>query len=317
MIHGVLLFLGVALFTGAVISTIAVWLMAAALIHPPRMGDGKAIYLLRRLSPADVGLPFESITFTVRDERQRPLKIASWWIPNPQANGRTAILLHGYADAKVGALAWAPMWHALGFNLLLPDLRAHGESSGDTCTGGDFERHDISQLIDQLKASRPNDTRQIFLFGASLGGAVALVVAALRGDIAGVVMDSPFASFASASAAHMQRLGLPGFVFQRPAIALAQRLSDANYSGVAPTRQLLNFTFSVMMVLPEKDVYVSDADRECFTEIMKTRSEKYADELWVVPDVAHLMPLVAFPTEYQERLANFCGREAQQQANRA
>jgi pimeloyl-ACP methyl ester carboxylesterase len=306
MAHAVLLFISVALLTGGVISTIAIWLMATSLLRPPRMTDGKALYVLRRLTPADVGLPYESMNFLVRDEREQPLQIAGWWIPNASANGRCAVLLHGYADAKVGALAWAPMWHALGFNLYIPDLRAHGESAGASCTGGYFERNDIAQSIDQLRQNRPEDVKQIMLFGASMGAAVALAIAAQREDIAGVVMDSPFTDFASAAVAHMGRLGLPGQIFQRPAVALARRLSSADYAEVAPERLLGEVTCPVMMVLPDADAFVSADGRDRLTRAMASRANRDSwDSVWIVPEVAHLMPLVAFPTEYAERLAAF------------
>jgi pimeloyl-ACP methyl ester carboxylesterase len=297
--HGVVLFIAMALLTGAVISTIAIWLMASSLLHPPRMTDGKALYVLRRLSPADVGLPFEVMNFIVRDEHEKPLKIAGWWIANPNASGRCAVLIHGYADAKVGTLAWAPTWHALGFNLYIPDLRAHGESGGSVCTGGYFERHDIGQAIDQLRQQRPADTQQIMLFGASMGAAVALAVAAERSDIAGVVLDSPFTDFASASAAHMGRLGLPGKIFQRPAIELARHLSGANFDLVAPIRLLRQAACPVLMILPGADVFVSGEEREQLMSAIAPSS------VWAVAEVAHLMPLVAFPTEYARRLYEF------------
>ena len=39
---------------------ILVYMMARHLLTPPRMTDGKAMYLLRRLTPEDLGLPFEA-----------------------------------------------------------------------------------------------------------------------------------------------------------------------------------------------------------------------------------------------------------------
>jgi hypothetical protein len=158
---------------GVALAAAVVCLLARSLAMPPRMSDGKAAWVLRRLSPADLGLPFEETAFDVRDAADpaggRTLRIAGWWIPHPHARGRCVLLLHGYADAKVGAIAWAPTWYALGWNVLAIDLRAHGESAGRFCTGGFFERDDVGQVIDQLRAARPEQTRQLALFGASLG----------------------------------------------------------------------------------------------------------------------------------------------------
>ena len=78
--------------------------------------------------PRGIFTKYEDVNFTLRDERTGgPLRIVGWWIPHPQADGRCVVLLHGLADAKVGVIAWAPLWHSLGFNILAIDLRAHGE----------------------------------------------------------------------------------------------------------------------------------------------------------------------------------------------
>src|SRR5688500_12152020 len=105
--------LAVLLAVGALLCLAAVVLSARSLLRPPRMTDGKALYLLRRLSPEDVGLRYEQTSFTVRDARTgERLKLAAWWIPAAAADGdRCVVLLHGYADAKVGAIAWARSWH--------------------------------------------------------------------------------------------------------------------------------------------------------------------------------------------------------------
>src|SRR4051812_46591822 len=103
------------LVMGALAAAGAVWVMARALVRPPRMTDGKALYVLKRVTPGDLGMTFEDATFTVRDLRTgKPLKLAGWWMPYPHAQGRCVVLVHGYADGKIGAIAWAPLWHGLG-----------------------------------------------------------------------------------------------------------------------------------------------------------------------------------------------------------
>src|SRR6476660_3641260 len=68
---------------GVGLCAVAAGLMAWSLTHPPRMGDGKAMWVHKLLPPGDLGLEFEDVKFVVRDERGKRLSIAGWWIPNP------------------------------------------------------------------------------------------------------------------------------------------------------------------------------------------------------------------------------------------
>ena len=82
MIVHLLILALVLLVVGAIVVAALVYAMAIVLLRPPRMNDGNAIFLLRRLSPGDLGLKFESLTFRIRDERTgQPMKVAAWWIP--------------------------------------------------------------------------------------------------------------------------------------------------------------------------------------------------------------------------------------------
>src|SRR5450631_1908791 len=144
MLRGFFTFLVVMLAIGTACYGIAVALMSQVLLRPRRMSDARALFHLKRLSPADLAMQFENVSFSVIDERDgKKLKLAGWWIPNSnaEARGRCAIIVHGYGDAKVGGIAWAPLLQSLGFSVLAVDLRAHGESQGTLCTAGFWERH--------------------------------------------------------------------------------------------------------------------------------------------------------------------------------
>ena len=47
-----------------------------------------------------------------------------------RATARTAVLVHGYKDSHAGMLPLAKMYAGMGYNILLPDLHAHGLSEG-------------------------------------------------------------------------------------------------------------------------------------------------------------------------------------------
>ena len=291
---------------GAVLCAGAAVLMGWSLTHPPRMSDGKAMWVLKRLSPSDLGMEFEDVKFVVREERGERLSIAAWWIPHPRAQGRCVVLQHGYADAKVGAIAWAPVWHSLGFNVLTPDMRAHGESGGRACTAGFFEREDLSQVIDELRATKPEQTRVLVLAGLSMGGAVAAATAAKREDVAAVVLDSVYARFRNAATRHMSWVGLPGGWIQLLAIKLAGWMTGADLDSVNPTELVASMKCPVMVIEAEKDWSLSAEDRAALKEaVEKSRGKSGVAELWTVEETGHLMALVADAGAYREKLRNF------------
>lgn len=295
------------LFAGLLAGAAAVYLMADGLLRPPRMNDGKAVWLLRRLSPGDLGLRFEETSFTVIDETSgEKLRLAAWWIPAP-SNGpgdRCVILLHGYADAKVGAIAWAPTWHSLGFHILALDLRAHGESDGDRCTGGQRERFDANQVIDQLRQMKPQETRQMVLFGVSFGAAVAAATAVLRDDIAAVVLDSPYDSFAQAAMGQMDRLGAPGRFFQRLSIGLAGKIAGVDFNGMRTSTSISALHCPTFVIAADADHAVSAADAARIADAVRQRGERY----WSAPEAGHALALVADPMQYRNEVADFLDR---------
>ena len=295
-----LTFLLVLLLLGVLLLSLTILMMARVILRPPRMSDGKAMYFLHRLSPGDLGLGFENENFRVRDARTGGmLHLAGWWIPHRDAGGRCAILIHGYADAKVGAIAWASLFHQLGWNILAIDLRAHGESDGRYCTGGFFERDDLTQVIDELLASRPGETRQLVLFGISLGAAVAAAVAATRKDIAAVILDSPFTDYRRAVTAHINSLGMPDGLVIRGALWLAEILSGARFDLVRTIDMIPRIQCPVMAILGGKDELLSESDRTALRQAMGER------RMVVIPDAGHLSAMQVDAAGYAREVGEF------------
>jgi pimeloyl-ACP methyl ester carboxylesterase len=293
---------------GIVLSTTLIWLVAWMLLCPPRMTDARALVRLRRLYPSDLGMEFEDQNFVVLDESTgKKISLAAWWIPSANPSARCAILLHGYADAKVGSIAWAPLLRGLGFNVLAIDLRAHGQSEGKYCTAGYYERQDVSQVIEQIRGERPEQTREMVLFGASLGAAVAAATAAGRDDLFAVVLESSFADYSHAIAHQADRIGLPGAFFQRLALWAAQRMARCDFSAVRPVDLIPQIKCPVMMICYRNDPFVPAADLESL-RAAAGRGEQ--DTFWEIDGVHHLLGLANDPAEYSRRVAEFFEKTA-------
>ncbi len=300
-------FLAMMLLGALVLWATAVVLMASARLRPPRMTDGKALAVLGRLSPADLSLPYETDVFAVADAGGRGKMILhAWWIPHPGARGRCVILLHGYADARAGALAWLPMLHELEVNVLMLDQRAHGRSAGVHCTAGYFERQDLSQVIDQLRVQRPGEAQQVAILGISMGGVTAIAVGAMRDDLAGVIADSPFGDYTTAGMLHARLFGFPGWFVQRPAAWVAQRLTGARISEVSPLRLVQKLRVPLLLIQPSEDKVISPEDAaELRRQLASNPTVGNRSRAIVIPDAAHVLGLEVSPEVYEAEVGNF------------
>lgn len=299
-----LLLIAVLLFSGLLLFLLTAYLMALALLKPQRMTDGRAAWILKRLSPGDLDLSYSSVNFTVRDELTgRAIRIAGWWIPCTHSR-RTALIIHGYGDAKVGGIAWGPTLHSLGFNLLVIDLRAHGESEGPYSTAGVAERFDVSQIIDIVRREQPTQTKQLVLFGVSLGAAVAAGVAVMRDDIDAVILECPYADFELAARTHTRVLGGPGRWLQRLSVRWAQRLAKVRFADVRPVALILKIECPVMVIRSDGDVLVDAESAEMIQQATAARPpEKTA--YWNAENAHHVEALAADPELYRQKIAEF------------
>lgn len=105
---------------------------------------------------------------------------------------RTIIILHGISSCKEFFLPAAEKLTGQGFNIVLLDLRAHGQSGGEYCTFGYNEKHDVSAVVDMLLEK--DSTQKIGVMGHSLGGAIALQALAEDKRLQFGVIESTFNS---------------------------------------------------------------------------------------------------------------------------
>lgn len=99
----------------------------------------------------------------------------------PQATSKTAVVVHGYKMRAEGMLHIAYLYnHNLQYNVLLPDLYAHGQSEGDHIQMGWNDRWDVmrwSEIADEIFSKNPSrsHTQQV-LHGISMGAATIMAV---------------------------------------------------------------------------------------------------------------------------------------------
>jgi fermentation-respiration switch protein FrsA (DUF1100 family) len=104
------------------------------------------------------------------------------------------IVFHGYGRNHTRAWRYAQFLHAAGYGVLAPDFRSSRERNRKPTTLGHYEMPDAEATLAWVGREQATRGARVALFGESLGGSVALVLAARHPEVAAVVADCPFAS---------------------------------------------------------------------------------------------------------------------------
>lgn len=118
------------------------------------------------------------------------VRIHAWFAPADSAIA-TLVMSHGNAGNISHRIEIIRRLQNTGFNVLMFDYRGYGKSEGSPSEEGIYKdgaaAYDYAALIPGV------DPKKIFLWGTSLGGAVAVDVATRR-PAAGLILESTFSS---------------------------------------------------------------------------------------------------------------------------
>lgn len=106
---------------------------------------------------------------------------------------KTVVFLHGAHSHPLNNFSvTAERFIEWGYNVLIPDMRAHGNSGGDHVTYGNRESDDLLAWLDFLEGAYP---AKFVLYGISMGAAtVAMASDRLPGAVRAAVYDCGFTS---------------------------------------------------------------------------------------------------------------------------
>ncbi len=114
------------------------------------------------------------------------------WHLAPASPGPAAVLLlHGIGSTRHGTLPVAQVLLSQGYEVVLVDLRAHGDSGGALVTFGALETDDTRAWLRWMQHQLSPGC--LYLYGGSLGAGIALQARQMPG-VCGVVAESPFAT---------------------------------------------------------------------------------------------------------------------------
>ncbi|HEY4000770.1 MAG TPA: alpha/beta fold hydrolase [Candidatus Xenobia bacterium] len=261
--------------------------LTAALLFPVHESGGK--------TPADYDVAYQTLTF----QTPTGAVLKGWFLSNPAAHGRTAVGLHGISANKAIFLDRAMPLYRLGFNVLMLDLRRHGDSTGDMTTYGYLESRDVVAAIDQLVRRPDVDPRGVVVMGWSMGGATALQTLPYS-KVRAVISDSAFSDLAAIMAFRGSQWHVPSWPFQTLCDWEVSLVAPFQVTDVCPLRCLAASRKPVLLIHGGRDSSVPFSQG-----LQLSRAGDPAESFWAVPDAGHCLAEPLHPTEYQQHLAAF------------
>ena len=182
--------------------------------------------------------------------------------------------LHGVADNRGSGAGVIERFGKRGFDVVAYDSRAHGESPGDACTYGFYEKQDLHRVLDGV-ADGP-----IVLLGTSLGAAVALQEAAGDPRVSAVIAAETFSDIRTVATERAPFFFTSGIIDR--AFRLAEEQGRFGVDEVSPVKAAAAIRIPVLLIHGAADVETPpDHSRRVFAALAGPK------RLILVPGAGH------------------------------
>ena len=252
------------------------------------------------LTPAKYGMAYEDIKVTARTDG---MQIPGWFIP-AQGSNRVVLMVPGRNQSRTSELygrfvELASNIHATGLNILMIDLRGHGQAPDAHYSFGLIDRRDVAGAVDWL-VQRGFNQNGIGALGISLGSSAVIGAAAEGAKIGAIVEDSCFAEiYPIIKEKFTPESGLPGILLT-PTLWMVRLRYGYDMTQARPLEEIGNLAPRPLMIIHStSDELVPEAQAE------QLRAAYPQAETWILSGPEHARSFNAYPAEYSQRVNAF------------
>ena len=186
------------------------------------------------------------------------LKLKAKFLKSNQDTNKVLIAVHGYRSYNLREYAYyIKFYHDLGFNILLPDNRAHGESEGTYIGFGWLDRLDCIQWIYTIK-NKFNQDLQIVLHGISMGGATVLMASGedLPQDVKCIISDCGFTSLLEQFEYQLKDSKIPSSLLLPTVTLLSKKRIGYSFKEASTIDQVKKSKTPTLFIHGDQDTFV-------------------------------------------------------------
>lgn len=222
----------------------------------------------------------------------KKIQLHSYEVKNKKESKIWVIAVHGYTDSASFMVNSAKQFLNYGYNVLMPDLRAHGKSGGKYIGMGWLDKEDIVLWIDYLIATYGNI--KIILYGISMGAATVMMTSGekLPSNVRMVIEDCGYTSAWDEMAHELKYLfKMPTFPALYNANFITRIRAGYSLKKASCIKQLKKSKLPILFIHGDKDNFVPFYMLDKLYEAGGSKKEKlvikgagHAEAQWINPE---------------------------------
>lgn len=215
---------------------------------------------------------------------------------------RVVMLMHGHSSTREGVLKYAKVFHEFGWTVVMYDHRGHGDNERTYASMGYREAKDATEMLTFLRKKFGNDAK-LGVFGVSMGGASALIMAQYTQDMDYLVCDCPYDSLDEMlkpiCAEH--KTWWPGPMFFTN-LKMKHKFGFT-FKDVRPRDFAKAIRVPVLLIAGDKDTKVSIKAQKLILDNLRCYKENM-----IVPEAGHGKSVEVDPEGYRNKVNEFLTR---------
>lgn len=218
---------------------------------------------------------------------------------------RYAIIVHGYCQDKYSVFDIANHYYNFGYNVIVPDLRAHGKSEGKYVGMGWLDKSDINKWIDLIL--QENIDAKIVLHGVSMGAATVMMLEGddLSKNVVAAIEDCGYTSVKDVFSSELKvRFNLPAFPIINCASFISKFRAGYSFEIASSLDQIKKSTIPTLFIHGSADNFIPIEMCNKLYESASCKKEKL-----IINGAGHASSRLLDPDKYYVSIFNFINAE--------
>ena len=212
-----------------------------------------------------------------------------------------AIILHGYRSSPDSVISIGRHFSKEGYNVLIPYMRATGESEGKYIGMGWLDKDDLQCWINKI--IEQNNNANIVLHGSSMGAATVLMASGddLPSNVKAIIEDSGYTSVWDIFASEAKvRFGLPEFPVLNMFEIVANFRAKYDIKKASALEQVKKANIPILFIHGDSDDFVPEYMCEQLYNAANCKKEKL-----IIQGAGHTESRYKEPETYYNKIFEF------------